>query len=345
MSTKPIFVATHPRACSTAFERVFMTRRDTLDCIHEPFGDAFYFGPERLSERYADDEEARIKSGFSNITYRDVMDDILSRVGTQKKRLFIKDIAHYLFPLDGKPAEIAPSLIDYVPPNTTNGSVPNGTNGTSTTTTNGSSPSQGAIKSHHTTTANPTVIPSHLFSHFHFTFLIRHPRRAIPSYYRCTVPPLSSKTGFHNFLPSEAGYDELARLVKFLLQEGQVTPENITVVDADDLLDNPEGVIRKFCAAVGLAYDPAMLKWGEAEDGEGQKRAQEAFEKWNGFHDDALGSSGLRPRVGGAKKRTEEEEDAEWRDKFGEEGRRVIRECVNANVEAYEFLRGFKMEV
>jgi len=53
-----------------------MTRRDVLWCIHEPFGDAFYFGPERLSERYAHDEEARVKSGFSNTTYSDVVNSI-----------------------------------------------------------------------------------------------------------------------------------------------------------------------------------------------------------------------------------------------------------------------------
>lgn len=51
-----------------------MTRRDTLHCVHEPFGDAFYYGPERLSERFADDEEARLKSGFSDVTYQDVID-------------------------------------------------------------------------------------------------------------------------------------------------------------------------------------------------------------------------------------------------------------------------------
>jgi hypothetical protein len=76
-SSKPIFAATHPRACSTAFERVFMTRHDILHCIHEPFGDAFYYGPERLSERFEDDEEARKKSGFAEVTYKDVLDQIL----------------------------------------------------------------------------------------------------------------------------------------------------------------------------------------------------------------------------------------------------------------------------
>lgn len=49
-----------------------MTRRDTLECAHEPFGDAFYYGPERLSKRYSD-EASRIKSGFSNTTYQDVL--------------------------------------------------------------------------------------------------------------------------------------------------------------------------------------------------------------------------------------------------------------------------------
>lgn len=82
-SNKPIFVATHPRACSTAFERVFMTRRDILHCIHEPFGDAFYFGPERLSRRYENDEEARKKSGFADVTYKDVMDRVLDPAASE----------------------------------------------------------------------------------------------------------------------------------------------------------------------------------------------------------------------------------------------------------------------
>lgn len=53
-----------------------MTQRDTLRCIHEPFGDAFYYGPERLSERYENDEEARIKSGFSQSTFKTIFDRI-----------------------------------------------------------------------------------------------------------------------------------------------------------------------------------------------------------------------------------------------------------------------------
>ena len=51
-----------------------MTRPDILTCVHEPFGDAFYFGPERLSARYEDAEKEREKSGFSDSTYKAIVD-------------------------------------------------------------------------------------------------------------------------------------------------------------------------------------------------------------------------------------------------------------------------------
>jgi len=53
-----------------------MTCRDTLQCVHEPFGDAFYYGPERLSERFENDEKTRLESGFSDSTYKTILDRI-----------------------------------------------------------------------------------------------------------------------------------------------------------------------------------------------------------------------------------------------------------------------------
>ena len=53
-----------------------MTLRDSVQCIHEPFGDAFYFGPERLSNRYEKDERAREESGFGDSTYRTIFESI-----------------------------------------------------------------------------------------------------------------------------------------------------------------------------------------------------------------------------------------------------------------------------
>lgn len=59
-----------------------MTRHDTLTCVHEPFGDAFYYGPERLSERYEKDEKERIESGFSDSTYKTILERI-AREGSE----------------------------------------------------------------------------------------------------------------------------------------------------------------------------------------------------------------------------------------------------------------------
>ena len=53
-----------------------MTRPDALQCVHEPFGDAFYYGPERLGSRYEKDEKARLHSGHAQSTFRTVLDRI-----------------------------------------------------------------------------------------------------------------------------------------------------------------------------------------------------------------------------------------------------------------------------
>jgi hypothetical protein len=153
---------------------------------------------------------------------------------------------------------------------------------------------------------NPTVVPAKILKQFHFTFLIRHPRHSIPSYYRCTIHPLDKVTGFYDFMPSEAGYDELRRIFDFFVKERQVGPAiagqhaelkdnevSITVVDADDLLDAPAEIISAYCKEVGIEYKPDMLNWDSDED---HLRAKDAFEKWKGFHDDAINSTSLKPR-------------------------------------------------
>ena len=64
-----------------------MTRKDMV-CIHEPFGDAFYYGPERLSPRFENDEATRISSGFGDVTYNDVLLRMQNAVGGEKVRSF-----------------------------------------------------------------------------------------------------------------------------------------------------------------------------------------------------------------------------------------------------------------
>ena len=213
-------------------------------------------------------------------------------------------------PPNGKPASIAPSLARIkrgVGTESTNG-LGNEANGTHNATTAGNTNPPYPYDTQ-SEPNNPTVVPRELLEKFHFTFLIRHPRSSIPSYYRCTIPPLDEITGFYNFMPSEAGYDELRRVFDYLRSIGQVGPKiagqnsnietlpagsvEICVIDADDLLDNPYGIIEAYCKTVGLDYSPDMLSWDSEED---HQRARDAFEKWKGFHEDAINSTSLKPR-------------------------------------------------
>jgi hypothetical protein len=110
-------------------------------------------------------------------------------------------------------------------------------------------------------------------------------------------------------MPCEAGYIELRRLFDYLKDTrlvgpavcGQdnngveVTPDDveICVIDADDLLDDPEGIMRQYCNSINLDFNKSMLNW-DSEDA--HEFAKQQFEKWDGFHDDAIYSKDLKPR-------------------------------------------------
>ncbi|OQN97640.1 hypothetical protein B0A48_16504 [Cryoendolithus antarcticus] len=359
MSSKPVFVATHPRACSTAFERVFMTRRNSLQCVHEPFGDAFYYGPERLGSRFEGDEKAkeREESGFSQSTFKTILDR-LDREGEEGKRVFIKDITHYLVPPSKQDARLAPSLYNPKRGVDTNGGANDGDSGIvlSDSQSHPGTPKNPPFPySTPSEPNNPTVIPKEILEKFHFTFLIRHPRNAIPSYYRCCVPPLVEKTGFHEFMPSEAGYDELRRVFDYCKDTGIVGPAvcgeqsgaeanngqvEICVIDADDLLDDPEGILRQYCTSINVPFCGEMLKWND----EDQLVAKEAFEKWNGFHEDAIHSTDLKPRQHHKAPKSDEQLFADWKEKYGQKGAEIIRDTVAENVADYEYLKGFAIK-
>ena len=81
---RPIALWAVPRSISTAFERVFV-ERDDFEVLHEPFSEAYYYGPDRLSDRYA---EAEPKPEYS-------FDSVLANVlKPREKRVFVKDMAY-----------------------------------------------------------------------------------------------------------------------------------------------------------------------------------------------------------------------------------------------------------
>lgn len=74
-----------PRSISTAFERVFV-ERDDFEVFHEPFSASYYYGEDRLSDRYAD-----VKPD-ARYNYQAVLEDILK---PREKRVFVKDMGYH----------------------------------------------------------------------------------------------------------------------------------------------------------------------------------------------------------------------------------------------------------
>src|SRR5215211_1818271 len=82
---KPIALWAVPRSLSTAFERVFV-ERDDLEVLHEPFSASYYYGEDRLSDRYSDVEPE------AQYNYENVLRGVLEPRG---KRVFLKDMAYH----------------------------------------------------------------------------------------------------------------------------------------------------------------------------------------------------------------------------------------------------------
>lgn len=321
-----------------------MTCYDTVTCFHEPFGDSFYYGPERVSPTHMHDEVGIKTSGFEKRTYDVVLCNILDHVEVSEavrltifdfsdhvlcsnyavrtlliialqngnKRVFIKDIAYHIVSPIHTPVAIAPSLSQY---------------------------DMGPVD---TTTPNPSILPCSVLSRFQFTFLIRDPRTAIPSLYRCTVPPLNEKTGMQMFLTSEIGYRELRLLLDYLYANDAHGRDNVCLIDADDLLENPAGIVRAYCQHVDLPFSKSMLSWGSDED---QARAVKAFAKFYGYHEDAIESTGMIPSsYPGRHYRSTLEDNEQWRSEYGEEGAAKIRKAVDDNMADYKYLKQFALQ-
>ncbi|MCJ1400656.1 hypothetical protein MMC11_003864 [Xylographa trunciseda] len=146
----------------------------------------------------------------------------------------------------------------------------------------------------------------------------------------------------HMFLTSEIGYREMRLLLDYLYEDETQRKKQVCLVDADDLLDDPAGIVKAYCARVSLPFSEDMLKWDSEED---QARAKKAFAKYYGYHEDAIESTGLKPRSHPGKHYGSMEEEYEkWRSKYGDEGARKIREVVDASIADYEYLKQFALK-
>jgi hypothetical protein len=79
-------------------------------------------------------------------------------------------------------------------------------------------------------------------------FLIRHPAQVVASY----------GVKRDSVSADDVGFARQAEIYKMAEELGF---ENIPVIDSQDVLTNPEKALASLCAALGLEFDPAMLRW------------------------------------------------------------------------------------
>ena len=83
--SKPVALWAVPRSISTAFERVFV-ERDDFEVLHEPFSAAYYYGEDRVSDRFAD-AEPQAETSFERVA-----EDVFK---AREERVFLKDMAYH----------------------------------------------------------------------------------------------------------------------------------------------------------------------------------------------------------------------------------------------------------
>ncbi len=114
-----------------------------------------------------------------------------------------------------------------------------------------------------------------LFKH---SFLIRNPAKTLTSLFS-RWPDVHDK---------EIGFAEQRRLFDMVGDRDGAAPP---VLDSDDLLEDPHGMVEAWCVAVGIPFIPEALTW--------EPGARDEVSWWDGgsFHGNLRNSDGLKPQT------------------------------------------------
>ncbi len=112
-------------------------------------------------------------------------------------------------------------------------------------------------------------------SHFTHSFLIRDPAKVATSMYK----------HWPDFVLKEIGFVEQRQLFDRLCDRNGAAPP---VIDSDDLLEDPHGVVEAYCEAVGVAFMPEALSW------EPGARDEVSWYDGGSWHGNLRDSDGLR---------------------------------------------------
>ena len=95
---------------------------------------------------------------------------------------------------------------------------------------------------------------------FTHSFLIRNPQRAVLSHYRALQRSMDNHDKY--FIEAckrgDIGFVSLCEFYFFLKSKLNIDP---IIIDADDLLANPEKMMKVYCDRVGLTFKEGMTRW------------------------------------------------------------------------------------
>jgi hypothetical protein len=110
-------------------------------------------------------------------------------------------------------------------------------------------------------------------SNFVNTFIIRDPKYVIASLHK----------KWPDFTAEETGFELIYDLFRYATE---VNGEDVVVVDAMSFSENPRGILAAYCEHLGVPFDPDSLSW--------EAREVEEWEMWDGWHDEAQQSTGIK---------------------------------------------------
>ena len=114
-------------------------------------------------------------------------------------------------------------------------------------------------------------------AHFNHSFLIRDPAKVVTSMYK----------HWPNFLLEELAIVEQRQLFDRLADQlGQAPP----LIDSDDLLEDPYGIVAAYCQGVGIPFMRQALSW------EPGARDEVSWYDGGSWHENLRNSDGLKPQ-------------------------------------------------
>ena len=121
------------------------------------------------------------------------------------------------------------------------------------------------------------LIQPELVTEFENTFLVRDPAKML----------LSLHYRWPDFTLEETGYEPLYR---YFIIAGEISGKTPILIDADDLLNDPDSIIKAYCDAVGIPFIPEALSW--------EPKSRPEINHWQSglWHSSLNASTGLRDR-------------------------------------------------